>query len=114
MRKLTVGDVEWVLRAEAEDVPIRGNCLASGNDADDEAAAVDIEAQLEGGNEWAWCCAVLKGRYKGLCAIETLGCCSYASEADFTAPGGYYEDMQAAILDELQAQAEELCESLAD
>lgn len=114
MRKLTLKDVEWTLVAEAEDTPIRGNALASGDEEEDKRTEDNIIIDLENGNEWAWCFAVLTGQYKGLRATEVLGCCSYADEADFKQPGGYYDDMQQAILDELQAQAEELCSSLAD
>jgi hypothetical protein len=32
---------------------------------------------------------------------DYLGCCSYESEEDFRAPGGYFDDMKRAALDEL-------------
>lgn len=112
MRRLTLADVEWTISPMPEEASIRGNALANGNDEDDKAAEDDIQAQLDGGNVWAWCTVVLDGTYKGLSSVETLGCCSYASEADFKTPSGHYEDMQQAILDDLQSQAEELCKSL--
>ena len=109
MKKLTVADVTWTLRPEPEDCSVRGNALASGDDEQDKACEDNIIRELDNGNEWAWCCAVLTGRYKGLKAVETLGCCSYASEADFRQPGGYFDDMQASVLADLQAQLEDIC-----
>lgn len=114
MRRLTVADVEWSLVCEREDVSVRGNALASGDEGEDDLAEAAIIADIEAGNEWAWCTVVVAGRYKGLEAHDALGCCSYASEADFKQSGGCYDDMRAGVLDELQGMAEELCDSLKD
>lgn len=100
LRKLTMADVTVALRAEPEDVEVRGNALASGDKAEDRKAEDAIIADLEGGNEWAWCCAVVEvswGEFKG---VATIGCCSYESEEDFKA-GGYYEDMVEEAVDGL-------------
>jgi hypothetical protein len=111
-RKLTVADVEWALVAEPEDCPVKGNALASGDDAEDKAAEDAILADLESGNQWAWCHVVLTGSFKHLKTLSMLGCCSYSGEDDFKAEGGPYQDMKSEVLQELQVMAEDLCEWL--
>jgi hypothetical protein len=113
MRKLKLTDVTWTLKAEQEHVPVRGNALASGNDAEDKKCENAIWRDLERGNEWAWCCAVVTGHFKGLQASSCLGCCSYKNENDFKR-GGYFTDMQAEVLRELQKLATTLCKSLTE
>ena len=76
-----------------EDLPIRGNCMCSGDDEADEAAALEIERQLDAGNEWAWCTIEVKAQLGSLHASSHLGCCSYESEEAFKACP-YFEDMK--------------------
>lgn len=64
----------------------------SGDAADDAATCAAIRAGADSGNEWAWCIAKVETDWRGLIAIEYLGGCTYANEADFKA-GGYYADM---------------------
>lgn len=94
-----------VVTVMPEDIPLRGNCLASGDAAEDEACAVELERQLESGNEWAWCQVKVEAFWNGLRGVDYLGACSYASEADFKAQGGYYDDMVSAALDQVEEQA---------
>ena len=102
LRKLTMDEVTVKLRTEPEEVPVRGNALASGDDALDRKVEDDIIADLEGGNEWAWCCAVVEVSWGTFKDVAHIGCCSYKSEEDFRA-GGYYDDMVAEALDGLNA-----------
>ena len=84
------------LAAEPDDMPIRGNALASGDDDIDRRAENDIIEQLDAGNAWAWASVrvcVTHPAVVGIEGNEYLGCCSYASEDDFKADGGYYDDM---------------------
>lgn len=93
------------LRCEPEDVEIEGNASAIGPKEDAETYAW-IRDQLARGNDWAWCHVVVTAEYDGLTASDSLGCCSYESEADFCKPGGYYDDMVSAALDDLWRQLE--------
>ena len=103
---------EKKIRAEAtikilirpEDLQLRGNCLASGDAAEDERAAVEIEGQLDSGNDWAWCAVEVRAEWKGLESSDYLGGCSYRNEADFKI-SGYYDDMKDAALSELCIRA---------
>lgn len=85
---------------EPEDMPIKGNVIASGDDAYDQECENRILAQLEAGNEWAWCCTHVLMTWKGLTAHDYLGGCSYSSQEDFE-KDGYYADMVDTCLDSL-------------
>ncbi len=80
-------EITYRLECLSEDIPFRGNAMASGDDELDREAEQWIEDQLNRGNEWAWCCARVTAtiEFQGhTFEGETyLGCCSYESEADF-------------------------------
>lgn len=97
-----------------EDCEVRGNALASGDDAEDRREEDRILAELERGNTWAWCTARVVAEYAGLIGEDYLGCCSYRDEADFRAPGGYFDDMMATALEELAESLEEADLALAE
>jgi hypothetical protein len=90
------------IKLHEEDMPVRGNVMASGDDAVDRAAEDAILERLDRGEIWAWCCveviAYLDGNFTG---HDCLGGCSYASEEDFKRDG-YYEDMQHEALADLE------------
>ena len=97
MRELTKKDVTFHVVCEPEDMPVRGNAMASGDDALDREVEDEILARLGAGDVWAWCSVRVEAvfvvgtvPYKG---EACLGGCSYESEEDFTAPGGYYDDL---------------------
>ena len=77
--------VSLTLEAEPEDVPIKGNCLVSGDANEDRKCEQWIQRQLRTGNQWAWCCAVVTATdlRTGAHANAVLGCCSYKSREDF-------------------------------
>jgi hypothetical protein len=86
---------------QPEEIPVRGNALASGDDAEDRAIEDSILSRLEAGDEWAWCMVTVRvtlpcGRF----AEDHLGCCSYDDERDFRA-GGYFEDMVSNCMEAL-------------
>lgn len=103
-----LGKVNIFLTVEEEICSVRGNVLASGNDADDKEAEDEILARLEYGDLWAWCRVIITARIEGLEELEgidTLGCCSYVDERDFLDPvGGYYSDMKSAAIEDLKQQ----------
>lgn len=103
----------------AEHVMLNLQCLDEQESIEGNASSIDpetdakcfewIRSQLARGNDWAWCCVQLTATYEDaihgeLTASDSLGCCSYESEADFRRPGGYYSDMVNSVLDDLWAQ----------
>lgn len=76
-----------------------------------ECAAEDIawiERELDKGNPWAWCSVTVRAEWCGLVAEDHLGGCSYESEAEFRAPGGYFDDMVSSALDALAERVFEI------
>lgn len=115
MRKLTKKDVEFTITAEPEDMPIRGNCLASGDAAADKALEDELIERVNNGDEWAWCCAHVQASVTladgtKVYGDDYLGGCSYASEADFT-KDDYYRDMCNKALSDLQEKLEAMVKS---
>jgi len=98
--------VKYTLLIDAEDTPVEGNAMASGDDAVDYAAELEIERRLAMGDTWAWCVVRCEARYKGLMSVDYLGCCSYEDLNAFLA-GGYWEGMKAEALADLMARARE-------
>lgn len=115
LRKLTEADVVFYLECEPEDIPVRGNCMASGDDAFDKECEDKILAELDDGNEWAWCCVKVTARLNQCPSLEGnafLGGCSYESEEDFIKHSGYYEDMKRQALADLQKQVDQIEQQL--
>ena len=99
--------MDYKIEATPEDVPVRGNAMASGNDELDKRAEDAILARLEAGDEWAWCSVRVTctdGETEG---EAWLGGCSYKDEEDFKACI-YYEDMKAEALEDMERNREGL------
>lgn len=97
VRELTADEVVFVLECHPEDTPLRGNCSAV-SDVYDEKVERWIRRQLADGNQWAWCSVVVRARWCEFDGADSLGCCSYRSEADFKQSGGYFDDMKVEAL----------------
>lgn len=106
MKTLNLSDVEFEVICHPETLDVRGNAMASGDDAVDKETEDEILAQLESGNEWAWCCVEVVARWEGFEGRDTLGGCSYKSQADFEACS-YFTDMQSVALEDLKRQIKE-------
>jgi hypothetical protein len=78
---------------ESEYMSVRGNCMASGDDAVDKAQEDDIISRLEDGNDWAWCTVAVTVSDGDAEGVAYLGGCSYADAEDFMANSGYFSDM---------------------
>lgn len=76
-------EVDFTLQTYPSDVSIRGNVLASGDDAEDRAAEQDVTRRVADGDAWAWFDAVVTAEYEGVTATAALGACSYTDEASF-------------------------------
>lgn len=106
--------VVFTVEALPEDIPVRGNAMASGDDTADQEAEDSIISSLESGNEWAWCVVKVTARVPGVDVVEGvdyLGACSYASAEDFK-QGGYLEQMQDSAYAELCRNAEAMLKQL--
>ena len=112
MKTLTESDVTFAIECLPEHTPIEGNAMASGDDEADREAEQWIHRQLDNGNDWAWCTVRVTAEFEGLLGDDYLGCCSYKSEDDFKQPGGYYDDMKACALAELNAKLSRVCDKL--
>ncbi len=111
MRKIRPDEVTFKLVAEDEDIPIRGNAMASGDDEADKKLEDELIDRLDRGDIWAWC-------YVKVTATLTLpdgskiegwagiGGCSYESEKDFIESDCYYSDLKSEALDDLQKEVE--------
>ncbi len=84
-----------------EDIPIKGNVQVI-DDEEDARAEQAIQDELDRGNRWAWCCVEVRAEFRGLTGTAILGGCSYESEEDFKAPGGYFDDLRTEATDELR------------
>lgn len=94
-------EVTYTLDVQPEDIPVRGNALASGDDEEDRRAEDEIIERLDRGDTWAWASVLVKAEWNGFTGTAGLGCCSYRDEADFKAEGGYYEGLKTEAFDDL-------------
>lgn len=100
IKTLKSEEVEFILECEEEQVPVRGNLCASGDDDQDRKDENHVIRQLEYGNQWSWCSVKMTAKYKDFKGVDYLGCCSYKNEEDFK-NGGYFEDMKVQALEDL-------------
>ncbi len=81
-RKLTEADVTFTVEVLEEDTQVRGNAVASDDDAADKALEDEIVSRLESGHVEAWCCLRVKAEWTAPeCTVfeglQHLGCCSF-------------------------------------
>lgn len=91
---------EIELTVEEDSMDVRGNVMVSGDDEADAAAELHVLEQLKSGNVWAWAHVTVTARWRAFQGLDTLGACSYASEAAFRRDG-YFRDMKDRALQEL-------------
>lgn len=106
MRSLKFKDVGFTITAEPEDLPIKGNAMASGDEEYDAKVEQAIYENLQW-NEWAWCCVKVTAEWQGFTGSAYLGGCSYTSKKDFMS-GGYYPQMRDEALEELNNEVKAL------
>jgi hypothetical protein len=107
--------VTYRLTVEADDTPLEGNVLVSGDDAEDLEAEREVARRLMAGDVWAWACVTVTAHYPGvpLEGRDVLGGCNYADEADFKQEGGYYEQMRVEALRDLYSQMQQVAAAVA-
>ena len=80
--------------AKQDEIPVRGNALASGNDEEDRKYEDEILERLDSGDVWAWANVEVEVTLPdGRKGSAYLGCCNYEDEQGFKQDGGYYRDM---------------------
>lgn len=97
--------ITFTLKIEPDLIPVRGNAMASGDDAADRACEDEIIARLNRGDVWAWCVVTVSAHLDDFTGIAILGGCSYQDEADFKACGSY-QDLVREAVDDLKADLE--------
>ena len=95
--------IRYQIEIEQDDIPVRGNAIASGDNATDKAVEDEIIKRLDNGDTWAWCSVCVVAEAGGVEGRAYLGACSYKDEEDFRA-GGYYEQMQEEAKNDLMEQ----------
>lgn len=110
MKTLTIDDVTIEVTCEPSDTAIEGS-FASGDDDADAALVAEIREHAEW-NVWAWCDVRVRVSWRGLHADTYLGAGSYKDEADFRTNSGYFQDMFAGALADLNAQAQSIARAL--
>lgn len=97
-------DVTYTIEAELEMDDPDGH-FASGNEEADRKMVADIRRRANAGDVWAWAFVQVHAeveidgvKYRG---TDSLGACSYESEADFKKCNDYYADMRQNALDDL-------------
>lgn len=95
--------IRYQIEIEQDDIPVRGNAIASGDKATDKAVEDEIIERLDNGDTWAWCSVCVVAEAGGTEGRAYLGACSYKDEEDFRS-GGYYEQMQEEAKEDLMEQ----------
>jgi len=94
-----MADININLHAEIDDTPVRGNAMASGDDAFDKKVENKILRDLRNGDIWAW--ALVKVTATDDATGESydtyLGAVSYKNEREFRASETYAEMKEEAI-----------------
>lgn len=104
----TIEQVTFSLEAEQEDLPVRGYCIASGDEKLDKKVEDEIIRRLDNGDVWAWATVTVTAQWKGLEGLAYLGGCSYASEDDFKKESLYFDSMKSEAYENLIEQIKAL------
>jgi hypothetical protein len=95
----------WDFAIEPEEIPVRGNALASGDAVLDRETEDKIIARLDRGDVIAWCCAVVMVRVEvggdTFTGTATLGCCSYETDAELRRDCMEHYDLKSEALADL-------------
>lgn len=105
----TMGDCHFELIATPDYEPVRGNAVASGDEALDRKIEDTILERLDGGDVWAWALVEVRCNWESFEGSDYMGGCSYEDEEDFREfSGGYFEDMKERAYSDMIAKIEAL------
>ncbi len=97
-------ELEFEVIAHPEETIVRGNAMASGDDAFDAQFEAHILADMQW-NQWAWCTIEVRGLWNSIEVSEFLGCCCYGCKKDFLADG-YFTDMFNRVVEQIAETVE--------
>ena len=101
-------EVVFAVQCEPEEMPVAGNVLASGDGATDRAAELEVLAQIEAGNVWAWCSIRVVATVPlipQVAGLSVLSTCSYRSEQAYL-DSELFDAMKEDALQDLNRQLE--------
>lgn len=110
----TIDGVTYTLEATQDDVPVRGNASAMGDDELDQEIEDGIIARLDDGDVWAWASVRVTAHVDIALTDEQevlfqgeqyIGGCNYTNAEDFMA-NGPYDDLKSEALDDLKRSLE--------
>ena len=111
MKTLTKDMVNFTITPQDEYMSIQ-HALSEKETGTAEHQAYIDKVLLDGGaNPWLWCCVKVTAKFEGLKGTTYLGGCAYESEDDFK-KGGYYEQMQDEVFEELKSQVDNIINAL--
>ena len=97
--------ITYKLFISQDDIPVRGNAMASGDEAEDKAVEDEILSRLDDGDTWAWASVNVQASVtidgEEFTGDDYLGGCCYHDTADFITGNGYYDDMKNESRDAL-------------
>lgn len=108
LRNKIAREIEITIEVQQAWASVKGNAMASGDDAYDAEVEAGINERLDNGDVWAWAAVTVKGEWRGIVAKDHLGCCSYADENDFRTNSGYFDDMREIVIDSILANASQI------
>ncbi len=97
MRRFEPQEVEVSIEVTYEDISIEGNVMASGDGKADHQAEIEVRTDLESGNIFAWCIAVIKASWAGFERQDTLGGISCHNEDGFRSLVMDHEMIEQAV-----------------
>jgi len=92
--------ITYRLYLEQDDIPVRGNVSASGDEEEDRQIEEDVMERLDRGDTWAWGSVTCQASIDEFSGYDYLGACCYEDTEDFLR-GGYWEDMKESAKEEL-------------
>jgi hypothetical protein len=110
---------ETTLECLPETIAIEGNASAWDEETD-KRVEDEIRAQLESGNEWAWCSVTVRviaynEQGEPVAQGEShLGAASYASESEFKESKGDFEAMESIAREECEREIARLRAALVE
>ena len=76
MKKLTADQVEFTISVEQEDIPVRGNYMATDDPEQDKRDEDELLERIERGDDSAWCCLIVEARWRDFVGRDSLGACT--------------------------------------
>ena len=109
-RTVTREEVTISVAAEEEHSSIRRAAKETGREEDFIIAVHENQKK----SVYGWCTVRVRASYKGFQGNDYLGQCSYSSKEDFINNSGYYEQMVAQAIDDLNKNIAESFDKFKD